>query len=117
MSKTTSTDVRFPGSADGDLVPIFKLGASFAVAYTAASAASSDTVGTEVGLTQAEVCLRVIASTDCFITFAPTPTALADGTHHRLQANRFTDIRVPGIYKVAAIRATADGTLYCTALV
>ena len=117
MSKDANTDVKFAGSLNGELVPIYKLGASFKVDYLVTSVASAATITAATGLTRDQICLRVIASTDCFITFAAAPTALADGTHHRLQANRFTDIRVLGTDKVAAIRATADGSLYCTALV
>lgn len=117
MSKQTTTDLRFPGSADGDIVPVPKLSSSFTVAYTAASGASSDVVGTEVGLSQPEVLLRITATTDCFITTAVTPTAVADGSHHYLPAGIPQDVRVPGIYKIAAIRSAVDGSIYCTALV
>ena len=117
MSKQTSTDVRFPGSQDGDIVEVHGLSSSFTVVYTATSAASSDTIGTETGLTHEQIILRVVATTDCFITTAATPTAVADGTHHYLPLGREQDIRVPKTHKIAAVRATADGSIYCTALV
>ena len=76
------------------------------VAYTDSSAASTNALvaGTTYLLT---------ATTDCHITFAASPTAVA-ATHIYLPANTPLYITMSYGYKVAAIRATANGSLYCT---
>ena len=112
MSKQTSTDVRFPGSQDGDIVEVHGLSTSFTVAYTATSAPSSGAIGAETGLTHEQIILRVTATTDCFITTAATPVALADGTHHYIPLGREQDIRkIQFSDKERTVRAVTWGDL------
>ena len=117
MAKQTNTDVNFPGSIDGDLVEAYAVGVAFATAYTDTAGTTSDTLATETGLGQGWVVLRLTATTDCFVTSGVTPTALADGTHHRLAANVAQVLRFPAAHKLSAIRLATNGTLYATALV
>ncbi len=117
MAKHTNTNMNFAGSVDGDLIPVPALSTSFTVAYTVASAATTDILATETGLGGDQIILRITATTDCFITSAAAPTAVADGTNHYLAAGVPQDIRFPSTHKIAAIRSAVDGSIYCTALV
>lgn len=76
------------------------------VDFTATSAASSAVLGCNEAL--------FVATTACYIVFAASPTATSAGFY--IPANTFIALVVDGSLKVAAIRATADGSLYVTPL-
>lgn len=116
MPKETNTDYRFMGSADGDIVPVPRISASFEVDYDA-SVATGDILSVETGLTRDQVVLRITPTTACFVTSAVTPTALADGTHHYLPAGVPQDLIFPTAHKLAFISDGATGSARCTALV
>lgn len=80
-------------------------GTAVVVAYTDSSAASTNplTVGTMYCLT---------STTDCHIVFATTPTATAN--HTVLLAGRDKFVTMSNAYRVAAIRASENGTLTAT---
>jgi|GEM_PF-1073883 len=56
--------------------------------------------------------IRLVSTTDCHIAFAASPTATTSSMY--LPANQVEYFLVTGGEKVAAIRASADGTLYVT---
>ncbi len=76
------------------------------VSYTATSAAISNAVGPHVSI------IRLIATSDCHVTFAKAPTAVA--TDMYLAADQEECFVIHPGQKVAAIRDTADGDLYVT---
>jgi len=76
------------------------------VAYTGTSAASSNAFSDDTRL------VRVVATTDCHITFAGTPTATT--SHPFLPANTVEYFIVNGGQKIAAIRSAVSGNLYVT---
>lgn len=56
---------------------------------------------------------RFTATSACHITFAETPTAVADGTSHYLPANTPTNILIASATdKVAVIQDASGGHLY-----
>lgn len=56
---------------------------------------------------------RVVSDTDCFLVFGANPTATSAGLFLPARSVEYFDI--PAGSKIAAIRATADGTLNITA--
>jgi hypothetical protein len=58
--------------------------------------------------------VRVVSTTNCHITFAGSPTATTSMAY--LPAGEVEVIKVSPGEKMAAIRNSADGTLYCTEL-
>jgi len=58
--------------------------------------------------------VRVVSTTNCHITFAASPTATT--SHGYVPAGEVEIIKVSPGEKMAAIRNSADGTLYCTEL-
>tara|TARA_R100001443_G_scaffold1750_2_gene6107 strand:+ start:2168 stop:2482 length:315 start_codon:yes stop_codon:yes gene_type:complete len=77
---------------------------TISVASSSAAISSAFAVGTTV--------VRVVSTTDCHIIFAVSPTATTSTAY--LPANQVEYFKVNAGEKVAAIRATADGTLYAT---
>jgi len=82
------------------------LGTTQTVSVTNSSAANSTAfvAGTTV--------VRVVSTTDCHIIFATSPTATTSTAY--LPANQVEYFKATAGEKIAAIRASADGTLYVT---
>ena len=117
-AKQTNSDFQYPGSIDGEIVPVPALGGSTSVAYTGTSAAMTSDVGTTfTDVSQNWAILRITSTSDCFMKQATTPTAVADGTCHFLPAGIPQDIRVHKDYKLAFIQLSSAGSAYITALV
>ena len=58
--------------------------------------------------------VRIVSTTNCHITFAGSPTATTSLPY--LPAGEIEIIKVSPGEKIAAIRNSADGTLFCTEL-
>ncbi len=84
-------------------LPVIRPGVTQDVAIGATSAASEPT-GAGV--------VRLVSTTDCHIAFGAAPVADADGL--LLVANMPEYFACESTDRVAAIRHTADGTLYIT---
>jgi|TARA_R100000081_G_scaffold92138_1_gene72795 hypothetical protein len=82
------------------------LGTTQTVSVASSSAANSTAfaAGTTV--------VRVVSTTDCHIIFATSPTATTSTAY--LPANQVEYFKATAGEKIAAIRASADGTLYVT---
>jgi hypothetical protein len=106
------SDFTYPESTSGHHVPVPSLGTSFPIDYDASVASSILSTYTEAK----SVLLRITPTSDCFITSAVTPTALADGTHHYLPAGIPQDLCFPTSHKIALIKLTAAGSAYCTVM-
>lgn len=91
-------------SDHGDAVQVIGLGTVQTVAVSSSSAATSNAVTSNV--------VRLLSTTDCHVTFAESPTATTSMT--RLVANVPEYFAITPGHKVAAIRSSADGTLYVT---
>ena len=89
-------------------VPKPKTGGTQSASFTGTSAAISTAVGTQTRR------VLVYADQDCHIQFAKTPVATTADTFLAATTQIMLGIN-PG-EKVAAIRATADGTLYVSEL-
>jgi histidinol dehydrogenase len=81
-------------------------GASVTVAFTG-------TAGTTAALPAATQCVRVIATTDCFIEIGTAPTAVAN-TGLYLPAGSAEYFSCPPSSKVSAIQVTTGGSIYVT---
>jgi hypothetical protein len=95
------TSVR--GGAGGSH-PAVKPGPSQAVAFTGVSAQSGAAIGSNIG--------RFVSTTDCFLAFGANPTASASGIF--LPAGKPEYFVCVATDKVAAVQASAGGTLYVT---
>jgi len=76
------------------------------VAYTGSSVASTNAFG--AGITV----VRLVSETNCFVTFAGTPTATTGGTFLPAFTPEYFSVS-PG-EKVAAIRQATSGNLFVT---
>jgi len=76
------------------------------VAFLITSVASTNAVGAQTKR------VRLVATTDCHIAFGVSPTATTSDMY--LAADREEIFKIKPGQKVAAIRNTADGTLYVT---
>jgi ABC-type taurine transport system substrate-binding protein len=85
---------------------VYRLGTTQTVSFTSTSAANTTAFqsGTNV--------VRVIASTNCHIAFAQSPTATTSSA--KLPPNEAEYFVVNAGEKIAAIRTTTSGTLYVT---
>jgi hypothetical protein len=86
---------------NGDAIQAGKLGTVQKVSVSSSSAATSNAFGTSTSL------VRVAVSTDCYVTFAVTPTATTSMTF--LPAGSVEYFLVEPSTKAAFIRNTADG--------
>lgn len=76
------------------------------VSFLVSSVATSNAVGDHISV------VRLIATTDCHVRFAKSPTAVA--TDMYLAADREEYFTIHPGQKVAAIRNSADGDLFVT---
>jgi|694.fasta_scaffold57624_7 hypothetical protein len=90
---------------NGQYLDAVGLGASQAVAYTG-TAAASNAFNAQTSV------VRVVATTDCFISTGANPTATTSSAY--LPAGTVEYIRVNPQDKISAVRRSADGTLYVT---
>jgi len=79
---------------------------TISVASSSAAVSNAFGAGTEY--------IRVVSTTNCHITFAGTPTATTSLPY--LPAGEIEIIKVSPGEKMAAIRTSGDGTLFCTEL-
>lgn len=86
----------------------YRAGTNQTAAYTVASAPITNAVGSQT------YAVRLVSTTDCHITFAATPVATTGDPY--LPANTPEIFTITPGQKVAAIRASADGTLHVTEL-
>lgn len=76
------------------------------VAYTGTSAPTTNAFGDGINV------VRIVCTTDAFIVFAGTPVATTGGTFVPALTPEYFTVS-PG-QKVAAIRATVDGSMFVT---
>jgi hypothetical protein len=90
---------------NGVTTGVFGLGTSQTVAFTATSAQST-AVGTSTRI------VRLVATQPCFFAIGTNPTATTSGVY--LPAGVVQYVSITGGHKVAAIQASAGGSLYVT---
>jgi len=89
---------------NGGAIPAIYPSTTQTISVTGTSAATSNAVSSDI--------IRVISTTDCFITFGTSPTATT--SHTFLVAYVAEYFRITPGEKVAAIRSAANGTVYVT---
>ena len=85
---------------------VFGLGTSRALTFTATSAQST-------AVDASTRIVRLVSTQACFFLIGANPTAAAN-TSVYLPANVVQYVSIPGGSKIAAIQATATGSLYIT---
>jgi hypothetical protein len=95
------------GNGSQQSFPTLFPGTSQKVAVTATSAQSA-------ALGATTTLIRVAATQNMHLAFGANPTAVADGTNYYLPAGVTECIAVVSGTKIAAIRDSADGSLFIT---